>query len=406
MFADYYEASIDFAGTTAINLSSAEQNLYNDIISIRKNTASLERKPDFETKGYKLIAEKHNFYLINKDNYYAFGHRDMLINNINLIPVNQQGNINQVKNELLRWKNEVDFNNPQMGEIEEFFISSLENTEKNKLLTPSELDTNNTIAKNVKADTELQATINNQLEEANELPIDVLCDDGKIQWYSFLSGINNTEKVKELLQNIQRDTKQIVSIYQNSDEYQLVHLNNDLQVIPYSDNVYPDVDAALKAIMENDNIAKLVPYEDMLQSSVTQDLTALSECDNNKYPYIKINWSDNSELTQEGYLSFDKAEDLFRNINDINQDKGTIDKTSISLFLDNQNTYNLDLNLGSESRGIAKHLNQLINESDIRSDKSLQHLQEYLKENGLLAEQEFQSEQAAQTNLFDFAEIT
>ncbi len=249
-------------------------------------------------------------------------------------------------------------------------------------------------------------TLNAQLEEANELPIDVLCDDGKIQWYSFLSGINNTEKVKELLQNIQRDTKQIVSIYQNSDEYQLVHLNNDLQVIPYSDNVYPDADAALKAVMESDNIAKLVPYEDMLQASVTQDLTALSECDNNKYPYIKINWSDNSELTQEGYLSFDKAEDLFRNINDVNQDKGTIDKTSISLFLNNQNTYNLDLNLGSESGGIAKHLNQLINESNIRPDKSLQRLQEYLKENGLLAEQEFQSKQSAQMNLFDFAEIT
>lgn len=247
-------------------------------------------------------------------------------------------------------------------------------------------------------------TLNAQLEEANELPIDVLCDDGKIQWYSFLSGINNTEKVKELLQNIQRDTKQTVSIYQNDDEYQLVHLNNDLQVIPYSDNVYPDADAALKAVMESDNIAKLVPYEDMLHASVTQDLTALSECDNNKYPYIKINWSDNSELTQKGYLSFDKAEDLFRNINDINQDKGTIDKTSISLFLDNQNTYNLDLNLGSESGGIAKHLNQLINESDIRPDKSLQRLQEYLKENGLLAEQEFQSEQSAQMNLFDSLE--
>ncbi len=249
-------------------------------------------------------------------------------------------------------------------------------------------------------------TLNAQLEEANELPIDVLCDDGKIQWYSFLSGINNTEKVKELLQNIQRDTKQTVSIYQNDDEYQLVHLNNDLQVIPYSDNVYPDADAALKAVMESDNIAKLVPYEDMLHASVTQDLTALSECDNNKYPYIKINWSDNSELTQKGYLSFDKAEDLFRNINDINQDKGTIDKTSISLFLDNQNTYNLDLNLGSESGGIAKHLNQLINESDIRPDKSLQRLQEYLKENNLLDEQEFQSGQSEQMNLFDFAEIT
>lgn len=68
LYADYYEASIDFAGTTTVNLSSAEQNLYNNIISIRKNTSSLERKPDFEIKSFSNshpaneLVDEHKFY--------------------------------------------------------------------------------------------------------------------------------------------------------------------------------------------------------------------------------------------------------------------------------------------------------------------------------------------------------
>lgn len=230
---------------------------------------------------------------------------------------------------------------------------------------------------------DFRTILNNQLEETNELPVDILCDEGKIQWYSFSTGINNTEKVKGILQNIQRYDKQVVSIFSNSYNHQLVHLDEELQLVPYDESIYPDADAALKAILANDNIAKLVPYEDMLQASTAQDLTILSNSSNSKYPYIKINHSDNPVLVQEGYLPFDKADKLFQEINDDNLDEGPIEKANVSLFLDSQNTYNFDIKFGIESGGVSECFNRLVNEGDINSDKSLQHLQEYLKENGL-----------------------
>lgn len=248
--------------------------------------------------------------------------------------------------------------------------------------------------------------LNKQLENAEEMPIDILCDDSKIQWYSFANGINDTEKIKETLQKIQAEEKQVVSVLSDGNINQLIYLNDELQLIPYSDHIFPSADAALKAVLENDNIAKLVPYETMLQASVEQKLTVLSECANKKYPFIKINWSDNTELAQEGCLPLDKAEKLFMNINDANHDQGVLQRTNVSLFLDGINTYNLDIALGTEPGGINDHISQLIDDSNISSDKSIQHLQEYLKENGLLTEQELQLEQAKQMNLFDFAEIT
>lgn len=250
-----------------------------------------------------------------------------------------------------------------------------------------------------------ERAITKQLENMEELPVDVLCDNGKIQWCSFANGINNTEKVKDTLQKIQTKEKQVVSILSNDNIHQLVYLNDELQLVPYSDHVFPSADAALRSVLENDNIAKLVPYETMLQASVEQDLTVLSECTNQKYPFVKINWSDNAKLAQEGCLPLDKAEKLFTNIKS-GHDESLRQRTNLSLFLDGMNTYNLDVDLGAEPGGITDHLNQIINDSDISSDKSMQHLQEYLKENGLLDEQELQSEQTAQLDLFNLEEIT
>lgn len=256
------------------------------------------------------------------------------------------------------------------------------------------------------AENQIANQLNKQLESAEELPIDILCDDSKIQWYSFANGINDTEKVKETLQKIQAEEKQVVSVLSDGNINQLIYLNDELQLIPYSDHIFSSADAALKAVFENDNIAKLVPYETMLQASVEQKLTVLSECANKKYPFVKINWSDNTELAQEGCLPLDKAEKLFTDINDANHDQGVLQRTNISLFLDGINTYNLDIALGTEPGGINDHLSQIINDSDISSNKSIQHLQEYLKENGLHTEQELQLEQVAQLDLFNLEEIT
>lgn len=248
--------------------------------------------------------------------------------------------------------------------------------------------------------TEFEDILNRQLKDTGELPVNVLCDEGKIEWYSFAGAINNTEKVKELLQNIQQKNNQVVSICNTDDNYQLVCMNNDLNIIPYSDNVYPTADEALKAVLENDNIAKLVPYDAMLQASSEQNLLPLSECDNGKYPFVKINWSDNSELAKEGCFPFDKAEELFSSINELCREEDKLERTGISLFLDAQNSYNLEINLGNEVGGITEHLKQLINEGNI-SNKSLQHLQKYLRENDIVYVQEVQSEHATQMDFFE-----
>lgn len=247
---------------------------------------------------------------------------------------------------------------------------------------------------------EFEDILNRQLKDTGELPVDVLCDEGKIEWYSFAGAINDTEKVKELLQNIQQKNNQVVSIYNTGDNHQLVCMNNDLNIIPYSNDVYSTTDDALKAVLDNDNIAKLVPYDAMLQASSEQSLLPLSECDNGKYPFVKINWSDNSELAKEGCLPFDKAEELFSSINELCREEGKLERTGISLFLDTQNSYNLEINSGNEAGGINEHLKQLITEGSI-SNKSLQHLQKYLRENGIVSFQEAQSEHATQMDFFE-----
>lgn len=266
-------------------------------------------------------------------------------------------------------------------------------------------DSDKNVNTEIIAENQIANQLNKQLDNAEEMPTDILCDDSKIQWYSFANGINDTEKVKETLQKIQAEEKQVVSVLSDGNINQLIYLNDELQLIPYSDHIFPSADAALKTVLENDNIAKLVPYETMLQASVEQKLTVLSECANKKYPFIKITWSDNTELAQDSCLPLDKAEKLFTDIN-AGHYESLRQRTNLSLFLDDMNTYNLDVDLGAESGGINDHISQLIDDSNISSDKSIQHLQEYLKENGLLTEQELQLEQAKQMNLFDFAEIT
>lgn len=41
------------------------------------------------------------------------------------MPCNQYGTKKEIKSELERWKNEIDFNNPKMLEVENCFISAL-----------------------------------------------------------------------------------------------------------------------------------------------------------------------------------------------------------------------------------------------------------------------------------------
>lgn len=72
-----------------------------------------------------IICEKNGFILAHDESYgnYYFGTRREL--KTSSMPCNQFGTKGEIKEELERWKKEIDFNNIQMLEVEEFFISAL-----------------------------------------------------------------------------------------------------------------------------------------------------------------------------------------------------------------------------------------------------------------------------------------
>lgn len=73
----------------------------------------------------KILAEKNGFILAHNEFYnnFFFG-TEREIKNISM-PCNQYGTLKEIKAELERWKNEVDFDNPMMLEVESTFISAL-----------------------------------------------------------------------------------------------------------------------------------------------------------------------------------------------------------------------------------------------------------------------------------------
>lgn len=77
-------------------------------------------------RKYAILCEKDNFILV-KDNdckdFYFFG----TIRSFEALsfPVNQCGTLEEVKNELSRWKNEIDFDNSFMLEVENAFLAAL-----------------------------------------------------------------------------------------------------------------------------------------------------------------------------------------------------------------------------------------------------------------------------------------
>lgn len=74
---------------------------------------------------FEIIAQKSGFVLA-RDNFYGdycFGTEKEL--KALSMPCNQYGTKKEIKSELERWKNDIDFNNPKMLEIEGLFISAL-----------------------------------------------------------------------------------------------------------------------------------------------------------------------------------------------------------------------------------------------------------------------------------------
>lgn len=73
----------------------------------------------------KVLARKNGFVLARDDFYnnYYFGTEAEL--KYLSMPCNQYGTRKKIKLELERWKNEIDFDNKEMLEIENLFISVL-----------------------------------------------------------------------------------------------------------------------------------------------------------------------------------------------------------------------------------------------------------------------------------------
>ena len=77
-------------------------------------------------RKYAILCEKDNFILVKDNdckNFYFFGS----IRSFETLsfPVNQCGTLEEVKNELCRWKNEFDFDNLKMLEVENAFLAAL-----------------------------------------------------------------------------------------------------------------------------------------------------------------------------------------------------------------------------------------------------------------------------------------
>lgn len=74
---------------------------------------------------FEIVAQKNGFVLAHDNFYgdYCFGTKREL--KALSMPCNQYGTKKEIIAELKRWKKEVDFNNPEMLEIEDFFICTL-----------------------------------------------------------------------------------------------------------------------------------------------------------------------------------------------------------------------------------------------------------------------------------------
>lgn len=73
----------------------------------------------------RTLAVKNGFILVHDEYYndFYFG-SERQINTLSM-PCNQYGTLKEIRQELTRWKNEVDFDNPKMLEVENAFLEVL-----------------------------------------------------------------------------------------------------------------------------------------------------------------------------------------------------------------------------------------------------------------------------------------
>lgn len=71
-----------------------------------------------------ILCQKYDFALVKNGDFYKFGTWQEF-SNIEGVPVNQSGTKVEIKAELERWKNEIDFDNHKMLRVENAFLDVL-----------------------------------------------------------------------------------------------------------------------------------------------------------------------------------------------------------------------------------------------------------------------------------------
>ena len=87
LFADYYEASIDFAVNSEVNLSAADKQLYDDIINIRKNNLSTVKEPsnNILNKSYtQTLLNEEPLWKVGESNTFSYRDENFILKKENV----------------------------------------------------------------------------------------------------------------------------------------------------------------------------------------------------------------------------------------------------------------------------------------------------------------------------------
>lgn len=87
LFTDYYEASIDFAVNSEVNLSAADKQLYDDIINIRKNNLSTVKEPsnNILNKSYtQTLLNEEPLWKVGESNTFSYRDENFILKKENV----------------------------------------------------------------------------------------------------------------------------------------------------------------------------------------------------------------------------------------------------------------------------------------------------------------------------------
>lgn len=214
LFADYYEASIDFAVNSEVNLSDADKQLYDDIINIRKNNLSKVKEPSnnvlnkSELKNNKirfkvLDADPITEYKYNVQVHFSHGFHENFV-------YSGMGRFCENPDEVKKYINKI------IKEYSEYeYQFSYEGIDKNEFFkSQDDLIYNNSFSNEI-----LESKVNPETKQFSELP--------KID-------IENKPLSKEEFDKLTSEIKNIATTYQFNPELLTDYLAFKAQFYQYS----------------------------------------------------------------------------------------------------------------------------------------------------------------------------